>query len=787
LRLSALLPAVLAASLYWALSAAPAAAQAAGTAQPSTSPALLPAESLALPEISVVGVTPALGTGIPLNQVPSNVQTLNAHQIEADPAQSLTDVLERNIGSVSITNTEGNPFQQDMNIRGFTASPVLGTPQGIAVYQNGARINEPFGDIVLWDLVPTFAINKLQLIPGSDPVFGLNALGGAVTLEMKNGFDFQGAQLDFSAGAFGRRQTTDEYGIQYGDFAAYTGLRLSHEDGWRMHSPSDLVQSFSDIAARGDDYDVGLSLTLGETSLSGIGPTPAQELQGSWDSVFTYPDNSRDRLIFLQARGDYDLPGDVSLQGNAYYRHSGVRITNGNASDFAPCTAAPALLCENVGDPGESEVVTQTGASVPSSLVGNAINDKQAIVTDSGGGSLQLTFNPPLFGLKNTGIVGSSVDFGSTRFTSTDELGTLNGDLSFMPLGVLLGTDEYNTDLRSVNIYYGLYATDTLSITDALSATLAGRLNLAQVVLTDLYGNSLNGNHSYQRFNPSAGLTYQVAKELNFYASYGESNRIPTAAELACADSSQPCRFPAGFIADPALRQVVARTLELGARGQVSTPVAGDTLSLNWSADVYGSQNSDDIIFVSAGPIIGSGFFRNAGTTQRLGGELGVDGTWNKFDFHLSYGFVDATFQSNLTILSPSNPGANADGNIFVKPGDRLPGIPLSSAKASIGYHITDRWSVTLESILTSGEYLRGDEANLQKQLPGYAIFNARTSYQVTKNFELYLEAENILDRRYKTFGIYGDPTDVFPTYTDDRFYTPGQPFGFWGGIRIRF
>ncbi len=761
---------------------------AAGAPSPDVAPPTLkPAEKLMLPEVDVVGVTPALGTGIPLNQVPSNVQTLNAGQIEADHSQSLTDALNRSLGGVSITDTEGNSFQQDIEFRGFTASPVLGTPQGLAIYQNGVRINEPFGDVVLWDLVPTFAVNKLQLIPGSDPVFGLNALGGAITLEMKNGFNFQGAQIDAGGGSFGRRQLTQEYGLKVDDFAFYTGLRLSHEDGWRQHSPSDLAQSFSDLALRRGDLDLGISLTLAETSLSGVGPTPAQELESQWNSVFTFPDNSRDRLVFLQGRGSYDVTDELSLQGTAYFRHSGVRITNGNASDFAPCTADPALLCENVGTPTESEVVTQSGATIPSSLVGNAINDKEAIVTDGAGASLQATFDHSVLGMKNTAILGGSIDFGDTRFISSDQLGTLNPNLSFDGLGILLGTDEYNTNLRSVNRYYGLYGTDTLSITDALSATVAGRLNLAQVVLTDLYGDTLNGNHSYQRFNPSAGLTYQLAKELNFYASYGESNRIPTAAELACADPTQPCRFPAGFIADPNLQQVVARTVELGARGQITQPVAGDTLSLTWSADVYGTRNSDDIIFVSAGPIIGSGYFRNAGETQRVGAEVGLDGKWNKFDLHVSYGLVKATFQSSLTILSPSNPGADSNGNIFVKPGDRLPGIPLNAAKFAIGYHITDRWSVTLESVLTSGQYLRGDEANLQKQLPGYAIFNARTSYQVTDNVELYFEAENILDRHYETFGIYGDPTDVFPGYSDDRFFTPGQPFGFWAGIRVRF
>ena len=140
-----------------------------------------------IPTIEVIGVSPLLGTGVPRDRVPANVQTLDAAKIEADHAQSLPEVLNRNLGSATVSDTEGNPFQQDLNFRGFTASPVLGTPQGIAVYQNGVRINEPFGDVVFWDFVPLFAVNELQLIPGSNPVFGLNALGGAASMEMKKG------------------------------------------------------------------------------------------------------------------------------------------------------------------------------------------------------------------------------------------------------------------------------------------------------------------------------------------------------------------------------------------------------------------------------------------------------------------------------------------------------------------------------------------------------------------------------------------------------------------------
>ena len=249
--------------------------------------------------IIVVGVTPVQGAGLPADQVPSNVQTLSSAVIQADHAETVTDLVERHLSSVSLADTEGSPFQQDLVERGYTASPVLGTPQGLAIYQNGVRLNEPFGDAVLWDFVPVFAIDTLQELPGSNPVFGLNALGGAVTLQMKNGFDAEGATLDLAGGSFGRIRAIAQLGLDFGDTAVYLGSLATHEDGWRQLSPSDLVQEFGDVAVRRDGYTLGASLTLAAANLNGNGADPAEDDRRA---AFAVPDSERDRLVFLQTR-----------------------------------------------------------------------------------------------------------------------------------------------------------------------------------------------------------------------------------------------------------------------------------------------------------------------------------------------------------------------------------------------------------------------------------------------------------------------------------------------------
>ena len=285
-------------------------------------------------EAVLVSATPVMGTGIPLDQVPSNAQTVRAVQIDNDHAATVTEVAERHFSSVVLSDTEGNRFQQDLVARGFTASPVLGTPQGLAIYQDGVRINEPFGDTVLWDFVPVFAIAQLQEIPGTNPVFGLNALGGALTLETKNGFDFPGSALELSGGSFGRYGATFQYGVQDGGRALYLGAGAVHEDGWRKLAASDVLQTIADVALRGDDYKLAATLTLAWSHLNGNGAAPAED---DPKAAFAVPDLEIDHLVFLQTRGSTGLGDALSLQGNAYARYVDIEIQNGAASGFTQC------------------------------------------------------------------------------------------------------------------------------------------------------------------------------------------------------------------------------------------------------------------------------------------------------------------------------------------------------------------------------------------------------------------------------------------------------------------
>jgi outer membrane receptor protein involved in Fe transport len=335
--------------------------------------------------------------------------------------------------------------------------------------------------------------------------------------------------------------------------------------------------------------------------------------------------------------------------------------------------------------------------------------------------------------------------------------------------------------------YYGAFFTDTLDFTSQLSGTLAGRYNLAQIDLSDQLGSALTGNHTYSRFNPAGGLTYKILPGLTAYASYADANRAPTPAELTCSSAASPCSLANFFTGDPNLQQVVSHTIEAGLRSQFR-PSEGATLSSNIA--YYRSTLNNDILFVNS-PIQGRAFFQNVGTTLRQGVDVSAQLKTDRLLSWIAYSYIDATFQTGFTASSNNNPGADANGNIQVRPGNHLPGIPSNLWKLGVDYKVTDAWTVGGTGVAASGQFLFGDEANLTAKTPAYFVLNLHTSYQLTPNLQLFGLIENAFNTTYYTFGTFSPTSSVpivqAPGAANPRSYSPAAPIAGTVGIRVTF
>jgi iron complex outermembrane receptor protein len=744
---------------------------------------------------ATAAVAPAIEPGlIDRDKVPANVQTLSASDFDHATSPDLLNAISRRLPGVALGDQTGNEFQRDINYRGFTASPVIGTPQGLAVYQNGVRVNEVFGDIVNWDFIPETAINRMTLMP-SNPVYGLNTLGGALSIEMKNGFTYQGADAELRGGSFGRRAAMVQAGGQAGNLSGYLTADAINDTGWRDYSPSRLRRIYADFGARGDRTEFHLAFTGASNTFGAAAATPIELLNRNWASTYTLPQTTQNQLAFLTASASWNPLDTLSFQSNAYYRGYWQRHVDGNGTNAQNSDCPdPAFLCFpplNSGDPvpliGLNGLPVPATGALANSVLGEI--DRASTAANSYGGSVQAATTAKIFGQNNRFVIGASVDKGRAQFNTMSELGTLNADQwpFVQGVGVFINQpsgDDAPVGVLSKTLYTGVYAIDTFDVTSRLSVTFGGRFNIAQIGLRDTLGNNddLNSDHWYSRFNPVIGATFKVTPNITVYGGYAEANRAPTPLELGCADPMRPCLLDNALVGDPPLKQVVSHTYEAGLRGHFGSDSKHGVL--NWNVGLFRAQNSDDIINV-ASPLPGHQYFQNGGGTLRRGIEAGLSyqqGPWSVF---ANYTFVDAIFLDPLVLSSPNNPFADADGKIFVVPGNHIPAVPSYRFKAGTDYKITDAWKLGADINMIGNQYLVGDQANQNPKVPAYWTVNLHSSYQVTKNIEVFGLVRNLFNRRYYTFGTFFQ-TDSFPYLglTDPRTFLPGAPLAVYAGLR---
>ncbi len=319
-----------------------------GAAAASTAAASPGGSVTSLPDVTVVGSTPLLGSGIDRSEVPAQTNVVTGADLARTGPASVLRGLDENIGGISLDQATGNQFQPNLLFRGFEASPLVGDAQGLAVYVNGTRFNQAFGDTTNWDLIPDIAIDRVD-VEGSNPAFGLNALGGSVSVLLKNGFTYHGNEVEVSGGSFGRIQGSFQSGRQSGNTSLYVGGTLLNDDGWREDSPSQERQIYGDLGWRNETTEIHLSLSAADNVLVGNGTTPIELLAADRAAVFTYPDETRNKYLRVTTSAQYDVTDTWSLQGNAYYSNLSQRTLNGDAGDDAVCDDDSSIVCADSG------------------------------------------------------------------------------------------------------------------------------------------------------------------------------------------------------------------------------------------------------------------------------------------------------------------------------------------------------------------------------------------------------------------------------------------------------
>jgi outer membrane receptor protein involved in Fe transport len=722
--------------------------------------------------VEVIGTVPFAEGGTDPRLLPYGVQTLGRAALRDAGGANLVDTMARRLHGVNVNEISGSPFQTDLSYRGFRASPILGTGQGLSVYLDGVRINEPFGDVINWDMLPEAALARLSLVPGSNPLYGLNTLGGAIALETRSGLQDPGGEVTLSGGAHGRRRADLAYGLrgEHG-WHAFGAATLFREDGWRDHSDGRLGNLFLKVGQVGERTDWQLTLLGGRSRLLGNGLLPSyrdedgEREPGLYEAdraaVYTFPDRTRNRLAQGAFRLNHRFDAAIDLTASAYLRHSRRDTVGGDVgdeyADYVEDCAAGFLGDGSPADPDECGVTRAEGEDLhPASL--NTTSTRQR----AHGASIDLA--------RQAG--GHRFNFGATWDRSRVRFAQFEQEAFFTPTrGVEGDPDEEREPASSVigtARAAGIYGAATLGLAPATHLTASLRYNHARVgnTLTTEDGPKAPETFTYKRLNPALGATH-TRGPLTWFANVSQSNRVPTVIELGCADPSEPCRLPVGLQSDPYLKQVVSRTAEAGVRGG-----EGRT---GFTASVYRTVNRDDILFSRAGASR-AGYFSNFARTRHQGMDLGAHAQW----------------------------GART---VTVNPGTPIAGLPRHTLKLGLDWDLQPGLVLGSDLQALSHAPLQGNEDGLiggedearraDWSVRGYLLVNLHARWRPAPAWELFARVSNLFDRRYETFGALA--TDMFPegqllqphagavAPAQARFVAPGAPRTVNVGVRYRF
>jgi len=691
-----------------------------------------------IPTVEIIGIAPVGALAVERRLLPYAVQLGAAPQ----QGETLAEAMSRTLAGVNVNEVSGSPYQQDVTYRGFRASPLLGTAQGLSVYLDGVRVNEPFGDVVNWDMLPEAAIGQMQLAPGSNPLYGLNTLGGALVLNTRNGRDDPGAAIGLTGSSHGRSQLDLSYGALYRDgWHSFAAATLFHDRGWRADSPGRLGRLFAKLGRSSGALDWDVSVLAGGSHLVGNGLLPDGLYEKDRRAVYTSPDRTRNQLRQIQfgLRRQLDDGGQLSFA--IYVRSSRRDGVNGDVAEDAEGGAGPEAASFN-------KALTRQR-----SQGANASWQRAA-------GAHRLA-------------LGATFDRSSVSFSQYSQPGVFNARRE------AIATEGNEPELEALvdgtAQSAAIFASDTWTFAERWALTASARAGWSRITNNLLHDDAVaqHERFSYRKLNPALGITYQAASGLTLFANGSQSNRVPTVIELGCADPEQPCRLPVGLQSDPYLKQVVSRTIEAGVRWKQDGRQA--TLAL------YRTQNKDDILFRTAG-IAQHGYFANFSRTVHQGADFTASLRAGRVQWNIAYSFLDAAYGAEGSLFT----GAR---NVPVRPGTRMAGLPRHTFKLGADWHATDVLTLGAHLQASSGMVVMGNEDGAQPgwHIAGHALLGLQACYRPNEKWEWQVRINNLANRRYETFGAVA--TDIFSAGQPQqaRFIAPGAPRSVTAGLRISF
>ncbi len=665
---------------------------------------------------------------------PVTVEVLDAQRLRASGARTLQDALQR-VAGVHLSDEQGNPLQLDVSIRGLTASPVTGRPQGLSVFLDGVRLNEPAVEEVNLDLVPLADVERVEIVHGPHAVFGRNTLGGAIHVLTRRGAARTLVEAEVEGGSWAREATMARLGGRLGPLDGYLSVEQSSGGGWREQGSARALKSFGKVGLHHGDGDATLSYQFQRSVAQQPGSLPASMLGQDRAQNYTPGDFFEPRLHLVTLNARQRLAPGLSLAANAFLRAL-------DAEQFNSSWLAADTRLFNA--------------------------------TRSAGGIVQLALRTPLGPVRSQLTVGAEATRSSVGIVVREEP---NARFAVTDEGLPL--PRITSVVSDRQLALGAFVQERLRLEAGplagAAATAALRFDRISHDVVDASPDDpgkATGTAAFSRAVPAAGLRWELAPGWLASASWTGGFRAPAFLELTCADPAAPCiGLQAGVAPDTAfgsLRPVRSRTLEVGLSASPAEPV---TVTVN----VFRIDLRDDIFSVTA-PGTTRVFFQNVGDTRRQGVELSLRVEAGPLQLDGSWAYTLGTFESDAAPATPRTGGVQS-----VSRGDELPLTPRHRADVGARLRALDWLHLSAGVEYVGEQYLLGDEENAEPRLPAYAVVRAGAEAR-WRRWRAFVRATNLLDARYEVFGTFstngraaGEPVE--------RFLMPGPPLRVLAGL----
>ncbi|HET7826302.1 MAG TPA: TonB-dependent receptor [Anaeromyxobacter sp.] len=680
-------------------------------------------------------------TGAP----PGSVEVLDAKRLQASGARTVQDALQA-LAGVHLVDQQGNGNQQDLTIRGLTATSVTGVPQGLSVFLDGVRVNEPAVEEVNFDLVPLAEVERIEIVHGPQAIFGRNTLGGALHIVTRRGGDRPDAQVEVEGGSALYRQVKARTSGPVGPLDGYLAAEQSYDGGWRENGASRVGRLFGKLGLRTGDTDATLSYQFQKDELHEPGSLPLSMLQADRTENYTPGDFFRPELQLVTLNATRRLAPGLSLTGNAFLR--ALDAEQFNASWLGP-------------------------------------NTRLFNATRTVGATAQLDHRASAGVLRNQLAAGAEASRSSVRITVHEEPNAQNSSDPDHPDLILPGV---SADVADTQLAGGAFVQDQLRVAEGplagVAVTAALRFDwIGHDIVDTSPGDSFGKGtqvRSYSSLVPAVGLRWTFAPRWIASASYSGGFRAPAFLELTCANIDSPCiGLQSGVAPDTGnapLRAVRSQSFEAGLS---AAPVD----AVNVSFTVFRIDLQNDIFAVTL-PSSTKIVFQNVGDTRRQGAELKLRAAAGPVAIEANYAFVLSTFESDVRLATPRLV-RDASGDLrseHVLRGAELPMSPHHRVALGARLRALSWLDLSAGVQVVSSQYYLGDEQNVAPKLPAYAVLGAGAEAR-WRRWSAFLRAANLLDTRYEVFGTFATNGRAGGT-APEPFLTPAPPLRIFAGVR---